>query len=67
MVHPIDVQRTRDSENPTPGGKSGWWVLFGLLVMLALSVALIIGLSGGDASQAPQTPTPSEAPANPGL
>jgi hypothetical protein len=67
MVHPIDVQRTRDGENQTPVGKSGWLVLFGLLVALALAVALIIGLSGGDTGQAPQTPTPSEAPANPGL
>jgi len=67
MVHPIDVQRTREGENPTPGGGSGWLVLFGLLVALALAVALIIGLTGGDAGQTPQTPTPSEAPANPGL
>jgi hypothetical protein len=67
MVHPIDVQRTNERENPTPGGRSGWMVLFGLLIVLAIAVALIIGLSGGDAGQAPQTPTPSEAPDNPGL
>ena len=67
MVHPIDVKRTRDDEVSTPGGRSGWWVLFGLLVLVALVVALVIGLSGGDAGQAPQTPPPSEAPANPGL
>jgi len=67
MVHPIDVQRTRDGESPTPGGRSGWLMLFGLLIVVALVVALIIGLSGGQASQEPQTPAPSEAPANPGL
>jgi hypothetical protein len=67
MVHPIDVQRPRDGESPTPGGRSGWWVLFSLLIVLALVVALIIGLSGGHDGQDPQTPAPSEAPANPGL
>lgn len=67
MVHPIDVQRTSEGENPTPGGRSGWWVLFGLLVVIALAVALVIGLSGGVAGQDPETPPPSEAPANPGL
>ena len=67
MVHPIDVQRTSDDESSTPGRGSGWWVLFGLLIVVALVVALIIGLSGGQADQGPQTPTPSEAPANPGL
>jgi hypothetical protein len=67
MVHPIDVQRTREGENPTPAGRSGWLVLFGLLILVALVVALIIGLSGGEAGQSPETPAPSEAPANPGL
>lgn len=64
-MHPIDV-KTRDQENPTPAGRTGWWALFALVLVVALVVALIIGLSDG-AEAPPQNNTPSEAPVEPGL
>lgn len=63
-MHPIDV-KSRDRENPTPAGRSGWWVLFGLMLALALVVALLIGLSDG--ANAPQENVPTEAPVDPGV
>jgi len=67
MVHPIDVQRPRGREETTPEGRSGWWALFGLLLVVAIVVVLIIGLSDEATRQAPQEQIPSEAPASPGL
>lgn len=65
MMHPIDVQKPQDQENPTADGRSGWWALFGLLLVIALVVVLIIGLSDGVAQQAPPQ-IPSEVPIDPG-
>lgn len=65
-MHPIDV-KSRDRENPTPAGRSGWGVLFGLVLLVALIVALLIGLSDGVASDTPEEPTRNEAPADPAL
>ncbi len=64
-MHPIDV-KARDQETPTPGGRSGWWVLFALVLIVALAVVFVIGLSEGTETP-PQENIPNEAPVEPGL
>lgn len=65
MMHPIDVQKPQDRDRSATDGRSGWWALFGLLLVITLVVVLIIGLSGEVAQEAPQQ-IPSEVPINPG-
>lgn len=68
MNHPVDIPSRDDQDRATPpaGRGGGVWAVIALLVVVALSVALTIALTGGDTVEQPESPVPSEAPAVPG-
>lgn len=63
-ISPLETQQTEHPRSSPPG--AGWGAIAALIVVVVLIVGAIVVMGSGDNTDSPGTPTPTQAPLNPG-